>query len=241
TSEPLLALQCNRNTAGMALRAVPITSKLFESNSIKLYQLVKDEAPQALCAVANNRNPAWTNRYMLRMNVSHTLVPKGEKVGETKVDPWWRLPASHFAILAEKKVKGKVVASARFYPVAYAALTPKGQWTAWQAEDRNALFVARSDRVVLDYVEYIQSLIDQEKVKKPSGTAPPRLYSRHLWLTVDWVYCLPEGYAPKAFLYRDSLRESLKDTFPFAEMELRKRALHIRSPDEKKKKSKRRR
>ncbi len=243
--ELLLTLQCRRNTAGHVLRNVYSEESLFKDT--KLYRVHKEGPGKPLVAVANPRVPVQgkSAHYMLRQQVAHLLAARGELDEDGKrIKPWWRLPASHFAILAEKKLKGQPTVTRRFYPVAYVMLDSKNRWIAKTSTDRNLLSIVRPEGVFAANKPYLDKLIADGKVKE-RGRNNWQLPAKSNFLSVDWLYCIPDGFVPKTFVYRDQCVIDLKvskveDVLDFmpAEPELRFRALRPMPVDPKAKKKK---
>ncbi len=236
----LLHAQCRRNTAGHARREVYSETSLFKNT--KLYRIFPEGLGKLLVAVANPREPVQGKvaHFMLRQEVSHLLAPSREKNEDDKwIKPYWRLPASHFGILAEKKVKGKPTVMRRFYPVAYVEIQKKRArdgkvaevWTPNTNPDRNLLAIVRPDSVFAHNQKYLDKLKEEGKVKE-KGRGKWQLPAADNRLVVDWLYCIPDGFVPKQFIYRghevvDLKTKTIDDVLDFlpAEPELRFRAL----------------
>jgi hypothetical protein len=224
--DPLLHSQCRRNMAGQVVREVYSETPLFRSTA--LYQLFDEGPTKRLLAVANKRESVRGkfSHYILRQEVSHILAPRETDADEKKIAPWWRLPATHFCILAEKKLKGKPAETRRFYPVAYIELSTKGEWTAKTNSDRNLLAIVRPDSVFAENPKYLEELTAAGKAKE-RGKGNWQLSAKDNWLMVDWLYCIPEGFVPQKFIYRDNVVKKVNVSDFTADVEAisRKRAL----------------
>jgi uncharacterized membrane protein required for colicin V production len=102
-------------------------------------------------------------------------------------DNWYRLPATHFRLVAKvKDDKGDEV-NRSYYPVAY--LTYAGAWRVNAVQDGNRLLVGDLE------VDRPAKPREIDAEKPATNPAPSKL-------VVDWVYCLPAGAQLKSMVFR---------------------------------------
>jgi hypothetical protein len=125
---------------------------------------------------------------VLRVQVSG--IAKG--TGESS-DTWFRLPATHFQVITEE--------GRRLFPVAY--LT-QGRIPAKLAEDLSKSAGGYRQRATSEGYTAIVPPLSQDKYPKIADFAVQRPWRAAVdeWLTVDWVFLLPEGDKASKLVFR---------------------------------------